>query len=108
TKRSKALRISLYINVALNILLLLGSILEIRSYSEMPENHIPGDTETLSSSWLSVLSDLLLILCYIVNAVLWCLWIYRIYKNLYAMNIPYLRQTPGLAVGWYFIPIACL
>ena len=74
----------------------------------MPENHITVDTETLSSSWLSVLSDLFLILWFIVNAVLWCLWIYRIYKNLYAMNIPHLRQSPGLAVGWYFIPIACL
>lgn len=107
-KRSKALRIGLYAFIIINILYLFGSVKEISSYSGFPKNAVPSADEVLSASFLTSLSAVLYLICFIVTIILWCLWIRRTYQNLYAMGIQGLRQTPGWTVGWYFIPVALI
>jgi hypothetical protein len=44
---------------------------------------------------------------YIVTAVVFCVWIVRSHKNVWAFGGPQ-EVTPGWAVGWFFVPIANL
>lgn len=44
---------------------------------------------------------------YVVTAVVFCVWIVRSQKNVWAFGYPQ-EITPGWAVGWFFIPIANL
>jgi hypothetical protein len=40
-----------------------------------------------------------------LTAISFCLWIYRAYRNLYALHPDLLEYSPGWAVGLYFVPI---
>ncbi|WP_038168324.1 DUF4328 domain-containing protein [Verrucomicrobium sp. BvORR106] len=44
---------------------------------------------------------------YVVTAIVFCVWIVRSQKNVWAFGYPQ-EITPGWAVGWFFIPIANL
>jgi hypothetical protein len=44
---------------------------------------------------------------YVVTAIVFCVWIVRAQKNVWAFGYPQ-EITPGWAVGWFFIPVANL
>lgn len=44
----------------------------------------------------------------VYTAVYVCKWMYRGTKNMLALGMSSTRVSPGWAVGWWFIPIACL
>ena len=50
----------------------------------------------------------LFILVFIVAGILYCLWVYRAYKNLRALGHLQTDFTPGWAVGWFFVPVVNL
>jgi len=45
------------------------------------------------------------LLC-VLGMVAFLVWTYRVAKNLYAFDAP--GDAPSLAVGWWFVPFACL
>lgn len=44
----------------------------------------------------------------VVTIITFCVWIFRMNKNLEVLGAADLRFSPGWAVGWFFIPIANL
>ena len=42
---------------------------------------------------------------YIITAVFFCKWIYRMSSNAHSIRAESMRHTPGWAVGFYFVPI---
>lgn len=44
----------------------------------------------------------------LATGVAWLVWQHRAHANLWALEVPGLRFTPGWAVGWWFIPFASL
>jgi hypothetical protein len=44
------------------------------------------------------------ILCYVITAIVFGMWIYRANRNVRGFGAQGLEFTPGWAVGWYFIP----
>jgi hypothetical protein len=40
--------------------------------------------------------------------IVWLVWQHRAQSNLFAMQVPGLRYTPGWSVGWWFVPVANL
>jgi hypothetical protein len=47
-------------------------------------------------------------LVFIVTGIVFSVWVYRIHKNCQALGAQGMRSSPGLAVVWYYVPIACL
>jgi hypothetical protein len=71
-------------------------------------------------SWLDTLSfaaleqwrmmgaiGFVVIAVYLVTIVIFCFWIYRAAANAHALR-PGLSTSPPWAIGWYFVPFACL
>lgn len=75
-------------------LLLNGVVWPVDNYSD--ELH-PVD--------LIILLDVLVLL---ISTIFVGMWIHRAHKNLYAIDLPNLEYSPGMSVGWFFIPIANL
>jgi hypothetical protein len=44
----------------------------------------------------------------VATIVAFLMWTHRVYRNLPALGAPKLESTPGMAVGWYFVPFANL
>jgi hypothetical protein len=44
---------------------------------------------------------------YIINVIVFSVWIIRASKNVRALGASGLEFSPGWAVGWYFVPLAC-
>lgn len=82
------------VSIVALVLLLNGAVWPVDYYSD--ELH-PVDA--------IVLIDLLALL---ISTVFVGMWIHRAHKNLYAIALPDLEYTPGMSVGWFFIPIANL
>lgn len=64
------------------------------------------DDENRSLPWLAI--SLVKIALFIVTAVTFLIWTHRATANAHRLGAPGLGFTPGWAVGWYFVPIACL
>lgn len=57
---------------------------------------------------LYVLVALLHIVIFVITAVLFLMWLHRVYRNLPALGAQSMETTPGWAVGYFFIPFANL
>ena len=55
---------------------------------------------------LNVLLSLLSLIVFIPLVVFYCMWIYRCSLNCHYIQGAPLNTSPGMAVGWYFIPFA--
>ncbi len=53
---------------------------------------------------MSLVQILVLLVTYVISG----MWIYRVACNVRALGAKGLDDTPGWAVGWYFIPFLCL
>ncbi len=51
------------------------------------------------------LSSLAMLSVYILAIVLFCVWLHRVARNARALGVRNLDNTPGWAVGYFFIPI---
>ncbi len=52
-------------------------------------------------------SDVVLMGCYLVAAVAFAVWTWRVVANARTFK-PSMNASPGWAIGWYFVPIASL
>lgn len=72
---------------------------------------ISPDWETESDpgvTTLSATSTCFYLLLFLAGVVSFCLWTYRVAANVRAFGSWWVRASPGWAVGWHFVPIACL
>jgi len=64
-----------------------------------------GGSESLN---LAILSDWLIFATALTTFILVGRFTYRAQKNLFTINSPFAKMSPGWTVGWYFIPIAAI
>jgi hypothetical protein len=76
-------------------------------YSDLP-GRTPYESILLASDGLSGLVGLGQWLIGLAAFVVFLTWLYRLNKNLRTLSGEQLKITPGWAVGWFFIPVACL
>jgi hypothetical protein len=66
------------------------------------------DAETLISGDVGRLFSILQLITWLASLSLFLIWFYRANANARAMGAEDLTGSPGLSVGWFFIPIAFL
>ncbi len=88
---------ALWARAVLLVLLVIGTSLSTNELGELEDQAIIliGGVSLL---WLMIA---------IATIVLWCLWIHRAVTNTRVLG-GYTQDTPGWAVGWYFVPFANL
>lgn len=98
--------------LAANIIVNLSTILFDFFELVILPNTTAGDVIALEeTSWLTLLKGglyLLEVAVRLTTAILFLIWIHRVYKNLRSLDARNLEFSPGWAVGWFFIPIANL
>jgi hypothetical protein len=106
-KRANVLKFLYIVKLVLLGLWIIGTLIEINVYSHVTAP-VPNMQEELKASYLSWEADGYALLLSYVLAIAFLMWVHRIHRNLPALGATGLRQTPGWAVGWYFIPFANL
>jgi hypothetical protein len=67
-----------------------------------PEEELLANEERLFQLGIAALLE------YVLTAIVFLSWVYRVHANAHALGAEKMRYTPGWAVGWYFVPIANL
>jgi hypothetical protein len=101
---------SLYAQLALApIVLVIGSFshqtltkIRDRAYASDELMMAAAETHDTLTTWLGIIQVLVLV----PSGVLILMWIYRANYNARQLGAEEMRNTPGWAVGWYFIPVA--
>lgn len=70
-----------------------------------PDAYLDG---LLLSQTLTARVGLGFLVIYIITAIFFLKWTYRISKNLHTLSGGTWQHSAGSAVGWHFVPIACL
>jgi len=70
--------------------------------------HGPGFDDDLGGSAAYALTSALQVLAFVVTGVVVLRWIYLACANVHAFGAEGLGSRPGMAVAWYFVPVACL
>lgn len=107
TGLTKTLRVLLMINIAVYATAVLGGFFEYQAYMNLPTDVDLSGT-VIPAEIVTVIIGLLQMILFIILAIVFLRWIYRMNKNLGALSGQPMRFTPGWSVGWYFIPFACL
>lgn len=107
TGLTKTLRVLLMINIAAYAAAVLSGFFEYRAYMELPADVDLSET-VIPAEIVTVIIGLIQMILFIILAIIFLRWIYRMNKNLGALSGQPMRFTPGWSVGWYFIPFACL
>lgn len=71
----------------------------------------PPDTPPESMpGWIAVNASFscTYLLVFVATMIGFCLWTYRVAANVQAFGAAWVRVSPGWAVGWHFVPVACL
>jgi hypothetical protein len=97
-----ALIIFLTLDLLLNVLSAGSSWMQIELL-QRPYTEEEGELNDLREGAIGLIQ----LAVYVVTAVVFCVWIVRSQKNVWAFGYPQ-EITPGWAVGWFFIPIANL
>lgn len=84
----------------------ISSLSEIAQY-QLLESAFTNAEATANDTRQSVIG-FIHVLTYFITAVVFGRWIYRMNANARALGANYMTFTPGWAVGWYFVPVACL
>ncbi len=101
-KREKIAVLAMYATMAIFALQAMGEVLELVGVIDLA--YFTEDPLTL----FYVLILYLGMFIYFGSAILVAMWIHRAHANLHAAGFAGLTFSPGWAIGWYFIPIACL
>lgn len=101
-RRTRTVRIALFTYIAISSAEMLAALAEASGW-------VDTKAEELSPlSMVAASAAALYAVALIATMVLVALWIYRAHANLRQADLAGLEFTPGWAVGWYFIPFACL
>jgi len=105
---TRALRLFLYLAIALAALSLVSQLLELQLLNDMQAGRSPAPGEAAGNDLRQQIVASLRVINFIVVIVLFCIWIYRANYNARQLGAADMKFSPGWAVGWYFIPIANL
>jgi len=96
----------LLLNLALHVSLSGLDLLVALRYPALldPSTQPSGPTE-LALVLSVVLVGLAYVAAFVVCVVLFCVWVYRANRNARALGAEGMEYTPGLAVGWFFVPL---
>ncbi|MGZ4074372.1 MAG: DUF4328 domain-containing protein [Bacteroidia bacterium] len=106
--RANAARIFFYLLVGMSIISLYSNYLQYQLLSGVKNGiAVTPDVANANDSrqQMIVLVNALLL---ITSSILFLVWIYRAYENLYSLKINHLSCTPGWAVGYWFVPVISL
>ena len=106
------LRLLLHVAVAFNVMSLISSGYQRYIFRQLIEGdvsdpvsfQIRAEASDLAEMLISLPNVLLLLIIFVFAG----MWIYRAARNVRAMGAHRLDCSPGWAVGWYFVPFACL
>lgn len=96
----------LYLDLAANLFSGVASLMHFVEARPLPAD-LPTEEASLPSDLFVGVSALLLLITIFSAGFLVLKWIYRVSRNAHAAA-PGLATTPPWAVGWFFIPFACL
>ena len=107
-QRANAARIIFYLLVAMSIISLYSHYLQYNLLNGV-KNGIPVSMEVANTNdsrqqIIAIINVLLLI----TSIVLFLMWMYRSYDNLFKLKNGEMSETPGWAVGYWFVPIVSL
>jgi Domain of unknown function (DUF4328) len=100
-----AAKAMLGIIIAICVAILIGDMMQHRlalrliAGEEIPHNELVSNDLRQQGLKIGYL------ICYIVTAIVFLVWFYRAYANLRPLGATRLNQTPGWAVGVWFLPI---
>lgn len=102
--------IIMIIMVMISVATFVLGIIELSMFAGMDRN---ASVEMMTDAaaitvLLESIANVLWLVTYIGFAIVFLMWMNRVYKNLLSVSGIGLRHTPGWAVVWYFIPIANL
>ena len=101
------LEVGLKVVLAVHLAYLVMTPIAYSQYSKLPPDQMYLETFLWSDNIMMVL-EILTAIVSVGAIVLYFIWIHRATKNLRALTGYPMTQTPGWAVGWYFVPIAFL
>lgn len=84
-----------------------ADLYDVYSYATLHPDVDPSRT-LLASDVVSGVVGLVQVVFFVVVLVAFLMWVHRVNGNLRLFSGEQLRFTPGWAVGWYFVPVACL
>jgi hypothetical protein len=96
------LRLLLMFQIFLTALSIPVGIYEYRTYASFAAGASP---DVFAIDVLTTILSLVRIIVFIVLGICFLRWIYRAAKNLQALFGERMEFSPGMAVGWYFVPI---
>lgn len=108
SKLAKAVVWLFFAAVVMQVLSIISQLFAIRSLSEFDGRASWNDLEAHAGDWAVGLIMLVDSLVFLIGAVVFLVWLYRVRVNLPALGIDDVRWSPGWAVVWWFVPIMSL
>jgi len=92
-------------NIALNLIAVASDYAQIDLISRIMSGQTVPQTQAAAndSRQQAMLASQLLV--FLPTGILFLMWIHRAHRNLPALGARGLRFSPGMAVGWFFVPI---
>jgi hypothetical protein len=84
------------------VFLLAGEMLTL-GFGDVDSVELPA--VALAMDGLTLLGALGFLAGLLTAMIAWCLWSFRVARNLRILDVGGLRFTPGWVVGWWFVPI---
>lgn len=81
---------------------------EMVLYQRVIDGVPPPAEELLANDERLFQLGIVALLEYVLTAIVFLSWVYRVHANAHALGAEGMQYTPGWAVGWYFVPIANL
>jgi hypothetical protein len=100
-----AAMILLGIGIALDVAILGGDAMQLHLAGRLLAGEQVPQPELVSNDSRQQALAILYLLCYAATGVVFLVWFYRAYANLAPLGARHLKQTPGWAVGVWFLPI---
>lgn len=100
--RTRWVRNLVFAYIAVSIAVILGQIGEIAGIIDLKNGKESPLLLLVSVAYMGFA------VVFIASIVLTCMWIYRAHANVIAADAGPLENSPGWAVGWFFVPIANL
>lgn len=107
---ARAVIVLLVAGALLDLVSVGSTLFQIRMLSRAAAGAYPSEDEVMWNDLREAGVGLLQVCSYVLTVVVFCVWLYRAYKNLPALGNAResLNYSPGWAVGYFFIPFANL
>lgn len=109
---AKPARLSVFLSVALSVVGLVSTGMELQFVNNVEAGAYATDAALFSAADANDMRQMVVgiaqIVVFVLAAVFVGRWIYFSNRNVRLLGATGLKNTPGWAVGWYFVPIANL